>query len=70
MNLFALFGSNPSQGINTLLGIFDSQSAAVHASAEVPKGVYTTFYVSPYVLNELKGSYSHEELHEFTPEGH
>lgn len=70
MNLYALFGSNPAQGLNTLLGIFDSQNAAIKASSAVEKGIYTSFYVSPYVLNELKTSYSHAELHFFTPEGH
>ena len=70
MNVYALFGSNPSQGLNTLLGIFDSQVKAVEASASVTKGIYTQFYVSPYVMNQLKATYSHEELHFFVPEGH
>lgn len=70
MNVYALFGSTPSQGINTLLGIFDSQVKAVEASATIPKGTYTQFYVSPYVMNQLKAAYSHEELHFFVPEGH
>ena len=70
MNVYALFGSTPAQGINTLLGVFDSQLNAIEASATIPKGTYAQFYVSPYVLNQLKTAYSHEELVYFVPEGH
>lgn len=70
MNLYALFGSTPAEGINTLLGVFDSQMGAAQASATIPKGTYAQYYTSPYVLNQLKTTYSHEELVYFTPEGH
>ncbi len=70
MELFALFGVNQSAGQNTLLGIFDSQKAAIGASGTIPKGQYQEFYISPYVLNQLKTTYSHEELFFFRPEDH
>lgn len=70
MNVYALFGSTPAQGINSLLGVFDSQMKAVEASATLPKGSYTQYYVSPYVLNQLKPTTTHAELHFFVPEGH
>lgn len=70
MNLYALFGSSPASGVNALLGIFDTQNGAIQASASIPKGTYAQYYVSPYVLNELKPLYAHEQLHYFTPEGH
>ena len=70
MNVYALFGSTPAEGVNTLLGVFDSQIKAVEASSTIPKGTYAQYYVSPYVLNQLKTAYSHSELVFFTPEGH
>lgn len=70
MNVYALFGSTPAAGINSLLGIFDSQTGAIQASSTIPKGTYAQYYTSPYVLNQLKATYSHEELHFFIPEGH
>lgn len=70
MNVYTLFGSTPAEGVNTLLGVFDSQTKAVEASATIPKGTYAQYYVAPYVLNQLKATYSHSELVFFTPEGH
>jgi hypothetical protein len=70
MDLFALFGVNQSAGQNTLLGIFDSQKGAISASGTIPKGQYEQFYISSYVLNQLKTAYAHEELFFFVPEGH
>lgn len=70
MNLYALFGLSPASGVNSLLGIFDSQKSAMEASSTIPKGTYSQYYISPYVLNELKPMYAHEQMFFFTPEGH
>jgi len=68
MNLYALFGTEVATGIISLLGIFDTQSGAVRASATLPPEQYNAFHVSTYVLNELKVTFeSHEILH-ITPE--
>ena len=68
MNLYALFGTEIATGIISLLGIFDTQSGAVQASATLPPGQYNAFHVSTYVLNQLKVTFEPHEILHITPE--